>query len=72
MIEYLVLSRTVWEGLGGVAFLEEMYHWGWALWFQNLRPGSVFLPTAMDQDVSSHALEPCPSASHRDNDGLTL
>jgi hypothetical protein len=24
------VGRTVWEGLGGVALLEEVCHWGWA------------------------------------------
>jgi hypothetical protein len=24
-------SGTVWEGFGGVALLEELYHWEWAL-----------------------------------------
>lgn len=32
------VSRTVWEGLGGVALLKEMCHWG-KLWGQN-RPTS--------------------------------
>jgi hypothetical protein len=28
------VGETVWEVLGGVAFLEEMCHWEWALRFQ--------------------------------------
>lgn len=27
---YFLLGRTVWEGLGDVALLEEMCHWGQA------------------------------------------
>ena len=27
------VSGTVWEGLGAVALLEEVSHWGWALKF---------------------------------------
>jgi hypothetical protein len=35
MFEYLVSAvlGTVWEGLGGVAFLEEVCHWAWAVRF---------------------------------------
>ena len=35
MFECLVLKDgTVWEGLGGVALMEELCHWGWALRFE--------------------------------------
>lgn len=30
-----LLGATVLEGLGGVAFLEEVHHWEWVLKFQN-------------------------------------
>lgn len=28
------VDGTAWEGLGDVALLEELCHWGWALGFQ--------------------------------------
>ena len=35
------VGGTVWEGLGGVALLEKMCHWGWALRFLKLTPFPV-------------------------------
>jgi hypothetical protein len=32
------IDGTVWEGLGGIALLEEVFHWGWALRFQKTTP----------------------------------
>ena len=32
MFEYFPVGGTVWEGLGGVALLEEVCHWGQALY----------------------------------------
>jgi hypothetical protein len=37
------VDGTVWEGLGGVALLEEVCLWGWALRFQRPMPFSVCL-----------------------------
>ena len=34
---------SVWEGLGGVALLEEVHHLGWALRFQNLTHSHITL-----------------------------
>ena len=57
-IGYLVPScRTVWKGLGGVALLEEVCHWGWALRFPN--PSSFQKPRP-DQVLASLSLLPPP------------
>ena len=51
----VLVGETVWEGLDDVASLEEIYHCGWALRFQNSTPfpiGSLCL-MIVDQDVSS-------------------
>ena len=56
-----LVSRTVWEELGGVVLLEELRHWGWALRVQKTPAiSSVLLLWFLlaDQDVSSHLL-PC-------------
>jgi hypothetical protein len=41
------VGGTVWEGLGGVALLEEVCHWGWALMFQKIHGGSVVSPSVL-------------------------
>ena len=40
------------EGLGGVALLEEVCDWGWALRFQKPLPSPVSLSLPADQDVA--------------------
>ena len=37
----LPVGGIVWEGLGGVSSLEEVYDWGWALNFQKPMSGPV-------------------------------
>ena len=45
MFEYLVsVDRTLWEGLGGVALLEEVCHWLQALRFQKILSDWLTLP----------------------------
>ena len=39
---WLPVGRTIWEGLGGVALLEEVCHWGWALRFH--KPTLLYKP----------------------------
>ena len=49
------------EGLGGVALLKEVYHWGWDLRFQKPTPGQSFslsFSLPVDQGV---ALNYCSS-----------
>ena len=50
-----------WEGLGGVAFLEEVCLWGWALWQQKPVPGPVLLslPPSCGSEVSSQLWLQC-------------
>ena len=50
-----LVSRTVWEGLGGMALLETVCPCGWALKFQETHNISSFSLSlmVMDQDVSS-------------------
>jgi hypothetical protein len=40
------------EGLGGVALLKEVCHWGWALRFQNPMSSPVSVSLLADQDVA--------------------
>ena len=54
MFECLVPSWAVWEGLGDVALLEEV--WTWALRFLKLRAGAVSLPPAYRSHVSPQLL----------------
>jgi len=51
---------TVWEGFGGVALLEEVCHWEWALRFQRSMPFpvSALCLLLMDRHVSSQLLLP--------------
>jgi hypothetical protein len=52
------VDRTVWEGLGGVALLEELYHWRWSLRFQKTMSIPVSSPCylCVGWDVSSQLL----------------
>ena len=49
------------KGLGGVALLEEVCHGGWALRFQNHKPGPMVL--SLDPDVELLATSPAPCLS---------
>lgn len=53
------VGGAVWGGLGGVALLEEVRHWGRALKFQRLMPLSVgfrcFLRILQDESSTSHS-----------------
>jgi hypothetical protein len=53
---------TVWEGLRGVSLLEEVCHWGWALWFQEPKPVPVSFFSTSCLWVSVPALSYCSSA----------
>jgi hypothetical protein len=52
------VGATLWQGLGGVALLEEEYHWQWALKFQKALPHSqlVFSLLFLYKDLSSQLL----------------
>jgi hypothetical protein len=54
----------------GVILLEEVFHWGWALGFQNPKPSLVLLLFlfSLDQDVelSATSLPPCLPLCHHD------
>ena len=47
------VGGTVWEGLGGVALLEEVCHWGQALRFQDSSQTLSLLLEVLSQDVRS-------------------
>ena len=57
----------------GVALLEEVCHWGWALRFQKPMPGPTSLPAAWRVDVTLSSASPAPClpvchhTSHCDN-----
>ena len=68
------------KGLGGVALVEEVCHWGWALVFQKHMPSpeSLSLPAPVDPDAELSATSPapclpeCSHAFHHDNNRLNL
>ena len=49
---------TVWEGVGGVALLEEVCHWDGLCSFKRLKelPVSFFVPCGCPQEISSQQL----------------
>ena len=61
------VGGTVWEGLGGVALLEEVCHWEWALRFQkahsNPRVSLFLLPAGPDLELSATSPSPYLSTS---------
>lgn len=73
-------SRNTSEGLGGVALLDDVCHWGWALGFQKLKLGPValsfLLPGNLGLELSATSaalcLYLCYHASNHDDNGLSL
>ncbi|EDL00606.1 mCG1042685, partial [Mus musculus] len=69
-------SGIIWEGSEGVALLEEICHWGWALRFQKSMPGShlflCLLPTDKDAKLSATSPAQHLPASCHDENGLNL
>lgn len=60
MFECLVpVGGTGWEGWGGVAFFEEVFHWGQAMRFQKPMPYSALCLMLVDKDVSSQLQFQC-------------
>lgn len=53
MFEWSPAGGTVWEQLGGVAFLQEICYWGWAWKFQKALSFPVCSLLLVDQDKSS-------------------
>jgi hypothetical protein len=51
-------GRTIWEGLRGVALLEEVCYWRWVLRFQKLMPFLVSSLCFMlaNKDINSHLM----------------
>lgn len=71
------VSETIWEGLGVVALLEYIYHWGWALSFQNPDQAQCFPPSACCLQIrmlklSATASMSCLTASCLNNHGLSI
>ena len=80
LIGNCIIRRCSLVGVG-VALLEEVCHWGWALRSQKLKPGPVahlffLLPSHLDVELSATSLAPClplwHHASRHDNNGLDL
>lgn len=52
LIAWLPVGGAVWEGLGEVALLAEVCHWGWALGFKRLVPCPVSLCLCLSLSLS--------------------
>ena len=66
MFEYLVRVGGVWGGLGGVALLKEVCHWGWTLRLKASKHLQFILPVLEVQRVN---LQLPAATTHSDKSG---